>query len=170
MTYDSLDINQKLNLKAALREWATYAIQHFQTEIDKKVYGNLGQRTNKKGIQRTQLSASYRFGAGAKRTRALRRTWYQNVQEGSDVNRVMIQFLQYGRYLDMGVGRGVSHTDRVVARQLKLGSTGRTRKPWYSKRKAYETHRLREILAQKNLTIALDTIESAMNIAVTLNL
>lgn len=158
MTYDELSIHEKLNLKAALREWATYAIAHFGEELDKKVYG---VRTNRAGYQYARIK---RVSGN------LRRTWYQNVTDGDEVSRVMIQFLQYGRFVDMGVGRGVTHTSRVVNRQLRLGATGRRRKPWYSKRKGYETHRLREILAQKNINLALGTIESAMNLAVTLNL
>ena len=60
--------------------------------------------------------------------------------------------------------------DRSVSRQLKLGSVGRQRKAWYAKRKGYETHRLREILAQKQMNLAVELLDSAFNIAVTLNL
>ncbi|GAB2571668.1 hypothetical protein [Spirosoma areae] len=166
MTYAELDINQKIQTKAAIRAWLTYSIQHFQADLDKKVYG---LRTTKKGVQRSSLG-NYRFGTKKSRTNALRRTWYQSVSEGAGIDKVMIQFLLYGRFLDMGVGRGTSHTDRLVARQLKIGQVGRTRKPWYSKRKSYEIKRLREILAEQNIHLMLDSLETALSLSVHLNL
>jgi hypothetical protein len=165
-TYNELSINEKINLKTTLQAWAKYAIVDFQQELDDKVYG---LRTSKKGVQRSSLGAGYRFGSKKGRTNALRRTWYQTVNAGMAVDNVMIQFLMHGRFLDMGVGRGTSHTDRLVTRSLKLGKAARQRRAWYSKRKTYEIHRLREILQQKNITIGLGAIENAMNLAVQLN-
>lgn len=169
MTYEQLDINQKIQTKAALREWLRYSVEHFQADLDKKVYG---LRSNRNGTQRSSLGRNYRFGTRrSTRTNNLRRTWYQNLAEGgSGVDRVMIQFLLYGRFLDMGVGKGTSHTDRIVNRTLKLGASPRTRKPWYSKRKTYEVKRLREILAEKNIHLMLDSLENALSIGVHLNL
>ncbi|UHG93422.1 hypothetical protein [Spirosoma oryzicola] len=164
--YDSLSINEKINLKDILRQWATYTVQHFGQELDKKVYG---LRTNKSGVQRSSLSG-YRFGSGKSRTNQLRRTWYQNIAEGAGVDRVMIQFLLYGRFLDMGVGRGTTHTRRVVDRQLKQGRSTRIKKAWYSKRKSYEIHQLNELLAQRNISLAFNTVETALNISVHLDL
>ncbi|RYC69740.1 hypothetical protein [Spirosoma sordidisoli] len=154
MTYNELDINQKINYKAAVSAWAEYAVEHFQTSLDKKVYR---VRNTKKGRRQGNKNASG----------ALRRTWYQNVASSGE--RVVMQFLQYGRYLDMGVGRGTTHTDRLVNRQLRLGATGRVRKAWYSKRKGYEIKRLREILAAQNINVGLDLIENALNITVAIN-
>lgn len=167
MNYDSLDINQKINLKATLQLWAKYAVQHFQDELNKKVYG---LRASKKGVQRSSLGKGYKFGSGKSRTNALRQTWFQTVNAGGGQERVTLQFLLYGRFLDMGVGRGASHTDKLVARQLKHGKVGRTRKAWYSKRKAYEVKRLSEILAERSLHVPLDMIENALNMAVKMNL
>jgi len=165
-SYDQLDINQKINTKAALQAWAKYSVQNFQKELDKKVYG---LRTTKRGVQRSSL-VGYRYGSGRSRTNNLRKAWWQNVQAGSGTDRVMIEFLMYGRFVDMGVGRGVTHTSRVVNRQLRLGRSGRTRKTWYSKTKGHEIHRLREILAEQNIHMLLDSIENALNISVSLNL
>lgn len=166
-SYSDLTINQKIQAKAAIQAWAKYSIIHFKEQLDKKVYG---LRTSRKGIQRSSLGASYKFGTGRSRTNLLRRSWWQNIQEGASVERVMIQFLMYGRFVDMGVGRGTTHTDRLVARQLRIGSPGRTRKPWYSKRKSYEIKRLREILADQNIQLMLDSVETALNLSVHLNL
>ncbi len=157
MTYAELDINQKINVKAALQAWATYSVEHFQAELDKKVYG---VKTTKSG---------YKYARVKQVLGNLRKSWWHTVQAGSGVDRVMIEFLLYGRFVDMGVGRGTSHTSRVVNRQLKLGRSPRVRKPWYSKRKSYEIKRLREILAEQNINLMVDSIESALNIRLNLN-
>lgn len=166
-SYQDLDINQKIQTKAAIQAWAKYSVLHFQEQLDKKVYG---LRTSKKGVQRSALGTGYKFGSGRSRTNTLRKSWWQNVQLGGGVDRVMIQFMLYGRYLEMGVGRGITHTDRLVAKQLRIGSTGRRRVPWYSKRKTYEIKRLREILTEQNIHLMLESIESALSISVHLNL
>ena len=165
MTYEQLDINAKINTKAALLAWTKYSVQHFQAEIDKKVYGRLGTRTTKKGVQSSKLASNYGYGRAARRTNQLRRSWWENVQVGGGTDRVMIQFLQYGRYLDMGVGRGTSHNERLANKQLRLGNT-RTRKAWYAKRKGYEIKRLREILAAQNVHLLLDSIENTLSLSV----
>lgn len=166
MNYAELDINQKIQTKAALQAWAKYSVDHFRTELDRKVYG---VRSSKKGVQRSFLG-SYTFGSKHPRTNQLRKSWWQNVNVGGGVDRVMIEFMLYGRFIDMGVGRGTTHTGRIVNRQLKLGRSPRTRKLWYSKRKGYEIHRLREILAAQNIHLLLDSLETALNISVHLNL
>lgn len=167
MTYAELDINQKIQTKAALQAWVKYSVEHFQADLNRKVYGLRTAR--KSGVQRSSL-AGYRFGSGKSRTNQLRRAWWQNVSVGGGTDRVMIQFMLYGRFLEMGVGRGTSHTDRLVARQLKLGAVGRKKKPWYSKRKGYEIKRLREILAAQNINLMVDSIENALNIKIHLDL
>lgn len=148
--YNELDINSKINLKAALRSWAAYSVDHFGDELDKKVY-------------RTRLRKGSTPRSGNLRSRS---NWWTSV---GSVDRVMIQFLQYGRYVDMGVGRGVSDTDRKVTRLLREGSPGRRRKPWYSKRKSYEIKRLREVLAKMHVTIPVDAIENALSFSVNLS-
>lgn len=167
MNYADLDINQKIQTKAALQAWVKYSVEHFQTELDKKVYGL--RSAKKSGVQRSSL-AGYTFGSRKARTNSLRKSWWNNVSVGGGVDKVMIEFLLYGRFIDMGVGRGTTHTGRLVNRQLKLGRSPRQRKLWYSKRKGYEIHRLREILAQQNIHLLLDSLENALNISVHLNL
>lgn len=151
MNYNELNLHERINLKQTLREWASYATQHFQQNLDKQLY-------NKRSRKPTRRSGE------------LRRTWYQNVQAGQGIDRVMIRFLMYGRFLDMGVGRGSSHTDRVVNRQLRLGRMARKRVGWYAKQKGYETHRLREILAKNHMSTAVALLENALTLTVPINL
>ncbi|KAB7728119.1 hypothetical protein F5984_20450 [Rudanella paleaurantiibacter] len=164
MNYADLDINSKINYKAILSEWSAYAEQHWKEDLDAKVYGLRSAR--KSGVQRSLLGAGYKFGSGRSRTNTLRRAWWRRTTG----ERAVFEFMLYGRFLDMGVGRGTTHTDRIVARQLREGSPGRQRRPWFSKRKAYEVKRLREILAKYHVDIPVDAIENAMTIALNLNL
>ncbi|MNT48741.1 hypothetical protein D3C72_1855380 [compost metagenome] len=75
---------------------------------------------------------------------------------GGDVERVLIKFNNYGRFVDMGVGRGVPLGSRKAlgddAYSRSRGESGRLHhmarkaKPWYSKTKRREIGKLRRIL------------------------
>ncbi|MEZ0485452.1 hypothetical protein [Fibrella aquatica] len=167
MTYQELDLNQRINLKGAISDWANYATQHFQESIDKVL---ITERTTRRGVTSTRLSRGYRFGmggqsAGQQRTGNLRRRWWQNVSGGDASPRVVMEFLLYGRFVDMGVGRGTDTADHITARRLRMGSPGRKPKRWYAKKKGYELHRLREILAAKYLTIPVQLLENALTLS-----
>lgn len=78
------------------------------------------------------------------------------IRSGEEPKQVIIRFKQYGRFVDMGVGRGVPLGKRGSAAFSKyrnhLGTSmlknyARTAKPWYSKTKTRELGRLRELLA-----------------------
>lgn len=141
MTYADLDINQKLNLKQVLRDWSQFTIEGFQASLDKNLYSKRVKRN--------------------RRTMKLRNTWYQQTSE----SRVLLKFLLYGRFVELGVGRGTTHTSRLVARQLREGrTTSRVKRPWYARKKAHEFHRLREILVERNINITTDWLESALTI------
>lgn len=161
-TYQDLDINARINLKGALRAWATYSVQHFQGELEKRLYR---VRRNRAGVASSSLGRNYAFGRGG-RTGALKQQWWKRAQS----ERVTLEFLNYGRFLDMGVGRGNTNTDRLVASQLREGGTGRKRVPWYAKRKSYEVKRLREILVKMHISVPIDSLESALSMTLTANL
>lgn len=165
MTYQDLDINSRINLKGVLEEWAKYAVVHFQEQLGKKVYGD---RVSRSGVQRSSLGSRFTFGSGRPRTNALRRTWYQNVAAAATGQRVLIEFMLYGRFIDMGVGRGTTDTSRKVDRQLRLGNSSRRRRiAWYSKRKSHEVKTLNELLAKRHVRVAMDAVETPLNITVT---
>ncbi|NID13793.1 hypothetical protein [Fibrivirga algicola] len=146
MTYEELDINQRINLKGALVDWTRYATQHFQESLEKKLY-----RVNTKK-------------RGAKRTGNLRNRWWQNVQGLGSSHRIVLEFLLYGRFQDIGVGRGTDYNDRLTARRLRMGSPGRTPRRWYAKKKGYELHRLREILAARYVSVPVQLLENALTL------
>lgn len=79
------------------------------------------------------------------------------IHSGQDVEKIVIKFAQYGRFVDMGAGRGV-----------KKGN--RKRKPWFSKIKTREVARLRELLINGMEIKAISEIESGMKSDLQINL
>lgn len=88
------------------------------------------------------------------------RLWHSIVghvlKTGEEPRGVVIKFMQYGRFVDMGVGRGVPIGKRGTAAfgkyrdyngTSKLQVYNRQAKPWYSKTKSREIFKLRELLA-----------------------
>lgn len=113
-------------------DWAKYAIEALQAELEKKKVRLTGALFNsfKKELQAT----------------------------AGDVQAVLIKFLMYGRFRDMGVGNGLKAYERKTNKMnmigvkrygLKLDYVGRQPKRWYPKRKTAETHRLAEILVDE---------------------
>lgn len=78
------------------------------------------------------------------------------IRTGQDVEQILIKFAQYGRFIDMGVGRGMpSGRRRKLGNELffkkrnhkgQLHRYSRSPKPWFSKTKTREVARLRELL------------------------
>ena len=148
MNYDNLDINQKINLKGLVQAWLNITVERFGEDLDAKLY-NRTRSTRKKLLVRT---------------RALRSNWRSTISSGaSDVNGAQISFLEYGRMVDMGVGRGTSYALSKYQAIRKNGEP-RTRKPvrWYSRRKGHEMHRLRELLTKYHIDVSLDALENAL--------
>lgn len=69
-----------------------------------------------------------------------------------------LKFNFYGRFVDMGVGKGLTLTERQSGRAIssdRKGLTGRRRpKVWFSKQYAYERQRLTEIMSQNAAYLA----------------
>jgi hypothetical protein len=92
---------------------------------------------------------------GAVRTNHLWQSFVENViqQANGDVAKVEFGFLFYGKFVDMGVGRGTKIggvRENAANRRLVGKMLGDRRKPkkWYSKALASETMRLSEILGK----------------------
>ncbi|TXI14472.1 MAG: hypothetical protein E6Q66_06335 [Pedobacter sp.] len=73
------------------------------------------------------------------------------IHSGQDVEKIVIKFIQYGRFVDMGVGvgRGVKNGKRKV-------------KPWFSKTKTREVARLRTLLINDMAIKAIQEVEAGM--------
>ncbi|RYC69828.1 MULTISPECIES: hypothetical protein [Spirosoma] len=156
MSYDDLDINKRINLKGLVQAWQRITVDRFREDLNQKLYGR------KRARWRRTLSRTYQ----------LRNNWHMAlIGAGDDVRGSQISFLQYGRFVDMGVGKG---TDSALATYQRVRANGekRTRIPvrWYSRRKGYETHRLRELLVQHHIDIPLETLESALSTRIELRL
>jgi hypothetical protein len=95
---------------------------------------------------------------------------YQLVLAGGDIEEVIFKFLAYGRFVDMGVGRGIpvgarGSTEFEKARKEngQLKRYGRKAKPWYSKTKTREVAILRTILIQDYGINTLSMLETTFN-------
>ncbi|MGI4833267.1 MAG: hypothetical protein ACRYFK_07380 [Janthinobacterium lividum] len=102
-----------------------------------------------------------RFVANIRRLRigqtgALLASFRQEVigEAGSDQLRLRLSYALYGKFVDMGVGRGMGAGgrkgddgyDRVRNGRGQLRRYQRRQKKWYSTEMAHQTHRLSELL------------------------
>lgn len=85
-----------------------------------------------------------------------------------DPERIEFAFLYYGKFVDMGVGNGVTKSDATELMSAHMG--GRRAKPWYSKTFYHQLQILRELLAEKYalkasqvIMINLETFDSEGN-------
>jgi hypothetical protein len=117
-----------LPIQLALNKWSIIAVDRFQEQLVKL---NIGEVDG-----------------------ALMRSFtHQVIANGGDAWTVLIRFLKYGRFVDMGVGR--SH---------KLGSLDGSRVPkkWYGKVKTRETAVLRFIVTKTYSAWALRQLETEL--------
>ncbi|GAB3550482.1 hypothetical protein [Spirosoma fluminis] len=147
-SYNDLDINQRINLKGLVQAWQRISVDRFRGDLNEKLYARKWAKKAKKLYRTYQLRNNWRMSlSGA----------------GDDVRDANLSFLLYGRFVDMGVGNGVSYALSKYQSVRKNGER-RTRRPirWYSKRKSYELHRLRELLTQHYIEIPLEVLENAL--------
>jgi hypothetical protein len=97
-----------------------------------------------------------RMKIGQHSSRELFRSFQYNVQAsaGGDVQKIEFAFRFYGKFVDMGVGRGTKVGDQPMSYGMgrlsgKFLGMKRTPKKWYSKTLYSETQRLVEILQEE---------------------
>lgn len=93
----------------------------------------------------------------------------ETVRNGGDIEKVIFKFKGYGRFIDMGVGRGVATGKRgsnsfAKSRRDdgKLKNYGRKVKPWYSKTKTREVAILRQLLVTQYQVQTLAELEDGL--------
>ncbi|GAA4341654.1 hypothetical protein GCM10023149_54120 [Mucilaginibacter gynuensis] len=125
---------QQVNMHDAVKGWAEVTIDRFHEALEK-------------------------YGIGKIDGPLMRSLTYQLVQANGDVERVILKFKQYGRFIDMRVGRGMPISKKGTSdRGVRYG---RRKKPWYSKTKTREVAILREVLVRDYGVNTLANIESA---------
>jgi len=106
-------------------------------------------------------------------TSGLWQSFVENViaQANGDVIKIEFAFKYYGKFIDMGVGKGVpigGVKENTTSRKLEGKMLGNRRRPkkWYSKTLAHEVKRLGEIMAENYAhTGALMIKENIENVA-----
>ncbi|WP_375435102.1 hypothetical protein [uncultured Hymenobacter sp.] len=91
---------------------------------------------------------------------------------GSADGRLQLQlsYALYGKFIDMGVGRGMGAGirqkddgyDRIRKSRGRLQRYERKARKWYSKEMAHQTKRLAELLSELHGTILISTVSDAM--------
>ncbi|MFA9219889.1 MAG: hypothetical protein ACEQSL_01740 [Sediminibacterium sp.] len=128
------ELHHKIYQRGLVEAWARVAVEHLHTRMDKLKIGVTAQ---------LRESLKYRLVRGA----------------NGMIDRVTFSFNLYGRYVDMGVGKGVSSGHlkevRVYRRAIGLKGLGpnahRRPKKWANKGFTAEFHRLQELM-QESIT------------------
>jgi hypothetical protein len=148
MNYKELNINERINLKGTYEQFLKISVDKFKEELEKRVY----KRKKRQGQPA--------------RTRTLIDDWKTKLSMGaSGRDELEINFPMYGRFIDMGVGRGVNkrysiHKPDVPRAPIK----------WYSRRKTSEEKKLAEILAEQYGIGLVKLAETLLNNTVTIQL
>jgi hypothetical protein len=119
---------KKADLNKVATDWAMITIQRFKRQIDKRKIGQTGKLFN---------------------------SFVSNIIKNSDGTpwKIELSFLFYGRFVDMGVGKGVKvgriQEEKTLRGRAAIFKQPRKAKPWYSKTKAAETRALAEVMARE---------------------
>lgn len=107
---------ENTNIGLTIEAWANIVIERWEQKIERLKIGSTGQ---------------------------LVKSFQQHVQThaNGDPELITFTFEYYGKFVDMGVGRG------VTVHQSEF--TGRRAKPWYSKVFFSQLEKLKDILAEK---------------------
>lgn len=136
-------------MDAAVKGWADVAIERFKEALKKQ------------GVEEYSRDLLESLMAELSRS-------------GGDIEKVIFKFKGYGRFVDMGVGRGVAKGARgtqafTKSRQQdgKLKKYGRKSKPWYSKTKTREVAILRQLLVTQYKVNTLAELENGLTFKTT---
>lgn len=131
-------------MDAAVQGWANVTIDRFKEALKKE-------------------------GVGEYSHDLLRSIVAEAVRVGGDIEKVILKFKSYGRFVDMGVGRGVAigkrgsgAFDNSRRADGKLKKYGRKAKPWYSRTKTREVAILRQLLVTQYGVQTLAAIENGL--------
>lgn len=107
-------------------------------------------------------------------TGSLMRSFSKQLESANgDVDAVIFKFLNYGRFDDMGVGRGQSLNGLVENRKFDryrdaegkmAGKLSRKKKPWYTKTFYREVAKLTAIYQEQGSDQLLQIMENALNL------
>lgn len=121
-TYEDLDVNERINLRQIMQQY----LEIFEDRL---------------------IDSQDRLNIG--RSGKLWRSIQSEARPGQGLFRASISFLFYGRFVDMGAGRG-------------LRAFGKRAKKWYSPVKYSQVARLREILAEEFSIFLASEVESVV--------
>ncbi len=140
------DLNPPKNMYQMVYDWARYANRDLGKSLDKK----------KVGVT-MELVRSRKFRVEG---------------SGDDVQKAIFSFLEYGKFVDMGVGKGQKLGD-VKGNQViykETGIKGRKAKKWYSKVIFPEANTLAKLLEENYGLKITSELNESLDDAITLSL
>jgi hypothetical protein len=120
-------IEQVININGSLKAWAYITVKNWHQNLQKKKIGQSGDLDDS----------------------------FKEEVKGEEPNEVVtFLFNYYGKFVDMGVGKGVKMGDvkeLSMSRRLlgRNSVTPRRAKKWYSKELSFQTYRLSKIMQEK---------------------
>lgn len=137
---------RQTEIHKVISDWARYTIERLQKSIDKRHIGDTGS---------LRYSLLYHLAALA----------------GGGVESVKLEFNYYGKFLDMGVGRGQKIESVKSNREVyNLVGGGRRPKQWFSKTLWGEVAALTELLSVKYGDQGTRMIKESIQQPISLNL
>lgn len=139
------DLHFKIYRNGVIEKWSRYFVDRLRKQLRKLKIGKTGAL--ERGIAR------------------------QLVLTNGDVTAVFLRFAMYGRFVDMGVGRGLKAYERQSNRTFATGAkrygadvsyNGRRPKRWFNKPKTAQIHRLRELLEAEMQSSAVRNMRSEL--------
>lgn len=119
-----MQTNNTINTSQVVSDWAQYTVQRLQKSLLKKKVGQTGILNNS--------------------------MIYAIKSMGGQPTSVQIEFSYYGKFVDMGVGRGQKIESVASNRDIvSLLGVGRRPKKWFSKTMYGEIAALRKLLGQE---------------------
>ncbi|WP_164489852.1 hypothetical protein [Runella sp. SP2] len=131
---DRRTLHERINLRGMLETFSRLAVADWQKAQDRAIYRR-------------------RSPFKPKPSGYLRKTWTRGVVSNAEIASLQFNFPLYGRFVDMGVGRGFGYADQKYASSRygrRLGD-GDSRKPqkWIGKTKTFSQRRLGELLLKR---------------------
>ena len=161
--YREMDINARINLKGTYESFLKIAVEKFQKSQERKIYNS-----RKRYVVGEGNRARVRYYT---RTRNLYKQFGTGLSMYDTEAILNIDFLLYGRFVDMGVGGNTGTNEVQLKRRYRehRKDIKRTPRRWYSKTRASQEKRLAEILKEKYAIGMVGLVENMLSQTVQLN-
>jgi hypothetical protein len=148
MNYSHLTLHEKINLRGIYTDFLRIMVVKFR-------------RSQQKAIYQVRTRGRWRL----RRTRYLNKNFQTSLVMTGSLDKLQVSFPLYGRFVDMGVGRGTNVTAAQLRKQYRIHKPDVKRVPrrWYSRTKSGEEKKLAEILSKQYGIHLVNLAENLLN-------